>query len=97
LTGTVPVVEAQTVSVADRDRALERLRTLTIAGFLGAAALTLAFSLAAAAGNPGTNNNPGSATSSAGDDGFQNQRHHRSNEIIGPNAGGRPVAVSGGS
>jgi uncharacterized protein with FMN-binding domain len=35
----VPVVEAQTLSGTDRDRALERLRRLTIAGVLGTAAL----------------------------------------------------------
>lgn len=93
----MPEVEAQTLSVADRDRALERMRTLTIAGVLGAAALTVAFSLMAAAGNPGTNNNPGSATSSAGDDSFQTQRKHHFNAVIGPVGGGRPVAVSGGS
>jgi hypothetical protein len=91
------VLEAQTLSVADRDRALERLRTLTIAGVLGAAALTVAFSLMAAAGNPGINNNPGSATSLAGDDAFQNQPRHRSHESTGPSGAGRPVVVSGGS
>jgi hypothetical protein len=90
------VVEAQTFSAGDRDHGLERLRTLTIAGVLAAAALTVAFSLMAAMGIPG-HNDLSSASTFGGDDSFQNQPQSSSGGSFGPDGGGRPVVVTGGS
>ena len=86
-------MKAQTFSAGDRDRGLDRLRTLTIAGVLAAAALTVAFSLMAAMGIPG-HNNFSSASTFGGDDSFRNQPQSFSGR---PDGGGRPVVVTGGS
>jgi hypothetical protein len=92
----VPVVEAQTFSAGDRDRGLERLRALTIAGAFVAAALTVAFSIMAAAGIPG-HTDLSSASTFGGDDSFQNQPQPFSGRSSGHDGGGRPVVVTGGS
>lgn len=92
----MPVLDAQTLSGADRDRGLERLRTWTIAGVWGVAALAVAFSLLAAAGIPGRNSS-GSASTSGGFNPFQSQPQPPSNGSFGSGGGGRPFAVSGGS
>lgn len=86
------MVEAQTLSGVERDRGLERLRTWTIAGVWGAAALVVAFSLMAAAGIPG-HSSSASASTSGGNDPFQTPL----SGSFGSGGGGRPFAVSGGS
>jgi hypothetical protein len=92
----VSAVNAQTFSADDRDRGLDRLRTLTIAGVLAAAALTVAFALMAAAGNPGRND-LSSASTFGGDDSFQKQPPSFPGRSVGSDGGGRPVVVTGGS
>jgi hypothetical protein len=89
-------VEARTFSAGDRDRGLDRLRTLTIAGVLAAAALTVAFSLLAAVGIPG-GNDLSSVSTFGGDDSFQNPPQSFPGRSFGPDGGGRPVVVTGGS
>ena len=92
----MPGVDAQTLSGAERDRGLERLRTWTIAAIWGAAALAVALSFLAAAGIPG-HTSSGSASTSGGDSLFQNQPQPPSIGSFGTSGGGRPFVVSGGS
>jgi hypothetical protein len=78
-----------------RDSGLRRLRALTIAGAVGAAALTVVFSVMAAANAPGqsTSSSASVGTTSSDDQGaFQLPQ----DGSFGP-AGGRPLVVSGGS
>jgi hypothetical protein len=80
---------------AARDSGLRRLRALTIAGAVGAAVLTIVFSVMAAASAPGqsSSGSPSAGTSTPDD---QSSFQGPPDGSFGP-GGGTPLVVTGGS
>lgn len=93
------VIPRQAAAGVERDRGLERLRTLTVASVLGAAGLAAALSVMAASTIPG-HTNPGSASPNTASTNAQAQGQDQSLAPFGGFVGvggGTPHAVSGGS
>jgi hypothetical protein len=91
--------------VVQRDRSLDRLRTLTIAAAVGATGLTAVLSMVAATTLPGQSSGGSAnlaaqgATQNPGQSPYVNQDDQSQNPFAGilSGGGGAPVAVSGGS